>query len=119
DRAAGTVDVRRARSRRADEIDLLDQRAARVLQAEQNHFRHDIIQVGRAERAGKARLGLVVIADADEIDVARAIDLPAREEKHVDAALAGAVEQFAPTVGEDIVPPAAKQRDARPPAATR
>jgi len=36
------------------------------------------------------------VADADEVDVALAVDLSAREEEHVDAALAGAIEQLAP-----------------------
>ena len=114
DRAARAIDVVRARSRRADEVDLLDQRAARVLEPEQDHLGHDVVQVGRAERAGEAHLRVLVVADADEVDVALAVDLPAREEEHVDAALAGAVEQLAPAVGEEVLPAAAEQRHVRP-----
>ena len=54
-----------------------------------------------------------VVADADEVDVALAVDLSAREEEHVDAALAGAVEQLAPAIGEEALPAAAQQRDLR------
>src|ERR1041385_1903418 len=54
------------------------------------------------------------LADADEIDVAFAVDLAARQEEHVDAALAGAVEQFAAAVGEEGVFGAAEQRDVGP-----
>ena len=56
DRAAGAKHIVGAAARRADEIDLRHQRAARMLDAEQDHFRHDVIEIGRAERAGKARL---------------------------------------------------------------
>ncbi len=114
DRTAGAKHVVGAAARRAYEIDLRHQRAARVLEAEQDHLRHDVIEVSRAERAGKARLGVVVIADADEIDVAFAVDLSAGQKEHIDAALAGAVEQFARAVGEKGVSAAAEQRDVRP-----
>ncbi len=113
DRTAGAEDVVGAAARRADEIDFRHQGAARMLDPEQDHFRHDVIQIGRAERAGKARLRLVVVADADQIDVALAVDLAAGEKEHVDAALAGAVEQFARAVGEEGVGAAAEQRDVR------
>jgi hypothetical protein len=52
---------------------------------------------------------MIVVADADEIDVARAVDLAAGKKEHVDAALAGAVEQLAPAVGEEHVFAAAEQ----------
>ena len=54
---------------------------------------------------------MLVVADADQIDVAFAVDLAAGEEEHIDAALPGAVEQLASAVGEEHVPPAAEQRD--------
>ena len=92
DRAAGPKYVGGAAARRADEIDFRHQGAARVLDAEQDHLRHHVIEVGRPERAGKARLRPVVIADADQIDVAFAVDLAAGEKEDVDPALPGAVE---------------------------
>src|ERR1700730_9019278 len=114
DRAAGAMNVVRARSRRADEIDLCDQRATAVLEAEQDHLGHDVIEVRGAERARKANGRVRVVADADEVDVALAVDLSAREEEHVDAALAGAIEQLASAVGEEALPATAQQRDLRP-----
>src|SRR5215468_5143370 len=51
---ARPINVVRARARRADEIDFNDQRARAVLEAEQDHFGHDVVEVGRAERAEKA-----------------------------------------------------------------
>src|SRR5262252_5671110 len=111
DRAAGAMHVIRARSRRADEIDLCDQRATAVLEAEQDHLGHDVIEVRGAERARKAHRRVRIVADADEVDVALAVDLSAREEEHVDAALPGAVEQLAPAIGEEALPAAAQQRD--------
>src|SRR5262249_26855666 len=59
-----------------------------------------------------------IVADADQVDVGLAVDLPTREEEHVDAALAGAVEQLAPAVGEKALRAAAEQRDVRPSVAT-
>src|SRR5262245_36774437 len=113
------MNVVRARSRRADEVDLFDQRATAVLEPEQDHLGHDVIEVRRAERAWKAHRRMRVVADADEVDVARAVDLSAREEEHVDAALAGGVEQLAPAIGEEALPAAAQQRDLRPAVAAR
>ena len=55
----------------------------------------------------------------DEIDVALAVDFAAGQEEHVDAALAGAVEQFAPAIGEEIVLAALQQRDIGHAAAAR
>src|SRR5262249_25505509 len=114
DRPAGAMNVVRARSRRADEIDPFDQRAAAVLEPEQDHLGHDVIEIRRAERAWKAHRRVRVVADADEVDVALAVDLSAREEEQVEATLAGAVEQLAPAVGEEALPAAAQQRDLRP-----
>src|SRR5215470_14993064 len=84
-----------------------------MLGTKQNDARHDIIQVCRAERARKPRFGFIVIADADQIDIAFAVDLAAGEKEHVDAPLAGAVEQFARAVGEEGVRAAAEQRNVR------
>src|ERR1700728_2565985 len=56
---------------------------------------------------------MVVVADADQIDVAFAVDLATGEKELVDAALAGAVEQFARAVGEKSMGAAAEQRDVR------
>src|SRR5436190_21459732 len=72
---ARAIDVIGARPRRADEVDPLDQRAAAVLEPEQDHRGHDVVEVGRAERAGKAHGRMRVLADADEVDVASAVDL--------------------------------------------
>src|SRR6516162_1260306 len=82
-----------------------------MLGAKQNDARHDIIKIGRAERAGESSLRFFVFADADEIDIAFAVDLAAGEEEHVDAALTGAVEQFARAIGEESMRPAAEQRN--------
>ncbi len=64
DRPAGAMHVRLAAARRRDEADLRHQRAARVLDAEQDHLRHDVIEIAGAERAGEAHLRIVVVADA-------------------------------------------------------
>src|SRR5579885_1341549 len=113
DGAARPIDARRARARRADEIDLVDERAARMLEAEENDARHDVIEIGRAEGARKAHLRRRIIADRDEIDVGGAVDLSAREEEGIDPPLAGAVEELAPAIGEEIVARAREQRDER------
>src|SRR6266568_6716649 len=84
-----------------------------MFDAEKNDARHDIIKVSRAERAGKANLGPLIVADIDEIDIAFAIDLSAGQKKDVDAALAGAVKQFARAIGEERVRAAAKKRHER------
>src|SRR5215216_2589366 len=110
DGTARTINIVRARPRRTDEIDLLDQRAAAVLEPKQDDLGYDVIEVGGAERAGKAHLRPRVIADGDEVDIAFAVDLSAREEECVDAALPGAVEQLAPAVGEEGLPPAPQER---------
>src|SRR5215472_14030903 len=81
-----------------------------MLGAKQNDARHDIIEISRTERAGESRLRFFVIADANQIDIAVAVDLAAGEKEHVDAALAGAVKQFARAVGEESVRAAAEQR---------
>jgi hypothetical protein len=116
DRPAGAKDIFGAAARRADEIDFGHQRAARVLDAEQDYFWHDVIQIGGTERAGKTHLRMLVFANGDEVDVALAVDLAAREEEHIEPALAGAVEQFTGAVCEEGVGAAAQQRDVGPPA---
>src|SRR5262249_37142326 len=52
--------------------------------------------------------------DAAWVDLPRAGELSAREEEPVDAALAGAVDQLTPAIGEEALPAAAQQRDLRP-----
>src|SRR5690606_16369313 len=101
DRPAGPEHVVRARPRRADEIDPGNQRALRVLDAEQDHLRHDVVEIAGAERAGKAYLRMRIVAGRNEIDVALAVDLPAREKEHIDAALPRAIEQLARAVGKE------------------
>src|SRR5690242_13450493 len=86
-------DIVRTAAGRADEIDFRHQRAARMFDTKQNDARHHIVKVSRPERAGKPRLGFLIVADADQIDVAFAVDLAAGKEEHVDATLPGAVEQ--------------------------
>ena len=49
--------------------------------------------------------------DADQIDIAFAVDLAAGQKKHIDPALPRAIEQFARAVGEESVRPTAEQRD--------
>ena len=55
--AAGPITCRRADPRCADEIHLRHHHPARMLLAEQDHARHQKVQIGRAERAGPAHLG--------------------------------------------------------------
>src|SRR5664279_2030096 len=85
-----------------------------MLDPEQDHLGHHVIEIGRAERAGEAHLRMIVVAGRYQIDVALAVDLPAGEEEHIDAALPGAVEQFARAVGEEIMLAALQQRHVRP-----
>ena len=85
-----------------------------MLGSEKDYFRHHIVEVGRAERSGESYFRMLVIAGAHKIDVTLTIDLPAREEKYVNAALAGTVEQLARTIGEKIVLAALQQRYIRP-----
>src|SRR4029453_4439316 len=87
------------------------------LEPEQDHLGYDVVEIGRAERTGEARLRMRVVADADEVDVGLAGDLRTGEKERVDPSLAGAVEQLAPAVGEEALTPAAQQRDLRPPVA--
>src|SRR5215475_10364430 len=117
DGPARAINVARARPRRADEIDFFDQRARAVLEAEQDHLGHDVVEVGRAERAGKTYRRARVVADGDQVDVARAVDLSAGEEEHVDTTLACAVEEFASAIGEETMSPAAQERYVGPPLA--
>src|SRR5215472_8752861 len=77
ERSAGAVDVGRAHAWRADEINPRHQRAARVLGAEQDDLGNDVVEIACAERPGEARSRVIVVADADQVDVALAVDLPA------------------------------------------
>src|SRR5262245_59885079 len=99
-RAARTIDSRRARSRRANEIHSLDQGSRRMFVPEQNHARDDERQMGRPERSGEPRLRVLIIADANQVDIRLPVDLRAGEEEDVETSLAGAVEQFAAAIGE-------------------
>src|SRR5580704_7238055 len=60
---AWSIDVVDAAARRTDETDLWNERAARMLGTEQDQLRHDVVEVGGAERAGKTHLGVIVVAD--------------------------------------------------------
>src|SRR5262249_31692875 len=100
---------------RADEIDLRNKRAAGMLGAKQDYFGHDIIKVGGTERAGEPNLRMIVVANAHKIDVALAGHLPARKKKYIDAALARAIEQLTPAVGEEVVLAALQEGNVRPP----
>lgn len=62
---------------------------------------------------------LIVVADADEVDVTLAVDLATGQEEHIHAALTGAVEQFHAARGEEIVLAALKKRDIRQAVAAR
>src|SRR5450432_3062593 len=103
DRSAIAKYILRACPRRADEAHFRNQRAARMFGAEQDDLGHDVVEIGRAERPRKTHLRVLILADAHEIDVSFAVDFAAGKEEHVDAALSGAVEQLAPTVGKEIM----------------
>src|SRR5262245_2911271 len=117
--SARPVDVVRAGAGCADEVDLRHQDARAVLLAEQDDARHEEIERGGAEAAGPAHGRARIVADADEIDVGLAVDLPAAEEEGVDATLCRTVEELAPAVGEEVVVLAAQQRYAQPSARAR
>ena len=85
---------------------------------EEDHPRHHEVHVGGAERAWPAHPASRVAADADEVDVGLAVDLPAAQEEGVDPPLRGAIEQLDATVRERVVPLAAQDRDAQAPART-
>ena len=82
-----------------------------MLLAEQDHPRHQEIEIGGAERARPAHPAVGIAADAHEVDVGLPVDLAAAEEEGIDPALRGAVEQLAPAVGERVVALAAEDRD--------
>jgi len=83
------------RAKLRERMPVIHQRAPRMLDAEQDHLGHHVIKVSRAERAWKPRLRMIVIADADQVDIAFTVDLAAGQKKHIDAALPGAVKQLA------------------------
>ena len=99
---------------RADEIDLVDEHARRMFLAKQDHARHDVIEEGRAERAGPAHAAVGIVAGADQVDIALAVDLAAAEKERIDAALRGAIEQFDGAIGEEIMLARAEHDDAHP-----
>ena len=109
--SARPADARRACACGADEIDLLHKHSRAVLLPEENDARHHVIEQPRAERAGPTRRGARVVARADQIDVALAVDLTAAEKEGIDPSLGGAVEELAAAVGEEVVPGGAKDRD--------
>src|SRR5579871_7041953 len=81
-----------------------------MLRAKQYDLGHDIIEMRRPERAWEANARLVIVPDADKVDVAVAVDLAAGKKEHVDPALARAVEQLASAIGEEVVLAALQQR---------
>src|SRR6516164_4677736 len=88
-----------------------------MLGAEEDYLLHHVVEIGRAERAGKAHLRVRIVTGRHEVDVALAVDLSAGEEEHVDPTLPGAVEKFARAVGEEVVLAALQERDVGTPAA--
>ena len=75
---------------------------------EQDDARYCKIQVTGAETAGEPGVGLRVVAGADQVDIAFAVDLSPAEEERIDAALASSVEQLRTAVVERVVGAAAK-----------
>src|SRR5258708_34694523 len=90
-----------------------------MLRAKQYDLGHHVIEIGRPERAPEAHARLFIVTDAHEVDVAGAIDLATGQKEYVDAALARAVEQFAPAVGEEVGLAALEQRHIGHAAASR
>src|SRR5262245_11909850 len=82
-----------------------------MLGAEKDYLRDDVIEMSRTERAGKSHLWMRVIPGAHQVDIAAAINLSAREEEDIDAALARTVEQLAGAISEEIVLAALQQGD--------
>src|SRR6266851_7262834 len=84
DRTARTIDAVGPRPGRGDEVDLGHHHAARVFFAEQDHPRHQIVEIGRAERARPAERGLRIgPARADQVDIGLAVDLAATQEEGI------------------------------------
>src|SRR3974390_1364677 len=88
-----------------------------MLGAEEDHLPDHVVEIGRAERAGKAYPRGRVVTGRHKVDVSLAVDLSAGEEEHVDPTLPGAVEQFARAVGEEVVLAALQERDVGTPVA--
>jgi len=90
-----------------------------VLLAEQDDPRHHEGQEGRAEGARPAHFCARIVARSDQVDVARAVDLPAAEEEGVDPALGRAIEQLRAAIRKAVVPLRTQDREAqrRPPVA--
>ena len=84
-----------------------------MLLAKQDHARHDKIHEARTERSRPADVITRIIAAADEVDVALAVDLTTPEKERVDAPLRGAIEKLDAAVGEEIVLLRAENRDAQ------
>src|SRR5690606_10226624 len=105
-RPAGAVDIAGAGPGRGDKVDLVDQRAPRMLLAKQDYARHGEIHVSRSVGPGKAPGEPGILSQAHEVDVGRSVDLHATQEEGIDPALAGAVEQLTRAIGETVVAPA-------------
>ena len=110
-RAAGAVDVRRARCRaRSRTRPSAPARGACAPRGTGSGAAPG--NRGRPSRKCRGSASALVAADAHEVDVGLAVDLPAAEKEGVDPALAGAVEKLAPAIGEGVV--RARCRAARP-----
>src|SRR5262249_23450621 len=99
-RSTTPIDVGWARARCADEVNLLHQGPPRMLCSEEDDARHDEVEIGRTKGAWEAHFGALIVADRNEIDVARAVDLRAGQKEHVDAALACGIEELTSAVGK-------------------
>src|SRR5712692_3925616 len=93
---------------RRDVFDPGNQRAPRVLLAEQNRPRHHRVHECRAKGAGKTPA-----VRAHQVDVRFAVDLRAAEEEDVDPALADEIEQLARALGERVSGSFLQQRNAQ------
>src|SRR3546814_19980608 len=83
-----------------------------MLLAEQDHPRHQIIEIARAERARPAHIGLRVFATGtDQVDIGMAVDLAAAKKEGIEPPLPGQIEQLNAAVAENIVPDAAEHVD--------
>jgi len=90
--AAGAVDAGWANAGGGDEVNLRHQYAAAMFWPEKNYPRHQEIEIGRSVSAGKAHIKIGVLAETDQINIGRAVDLPAAEKKSIDAPLCGSIE---------------------------
>src|SRR3546814_16747213 len=83
-----------------------------MLLAEQDHPRHQVIEIARAERARPAHIGLrIFAAGTDQVDIGMAVDLAAAKKESIEPSLPCKVEQLDAAVAEEIVPDAAEHVD--------